>query len=71
VATRRSIEPQRFRDLMSGVVAIVTAACSAMIRGIWRDSAAGPRHAVILPAVSYEIYGKALLGRTDQMTPLI
>jgi hypothetical protein len=30
-----------------------------------------PRHAVTLPAVSYEVYGKALLGRDDQITPLI
>jgi hypothetical protein len=29
------------------------------------------RHAVTLPAVNYEVYGKALLGRDDQITPLI
>lgn len=41
------------------------------LQRIWRDSAVGARHAVTLPAVSYEVYGKALLGREDQMTPLI
>jgi hypothetical protein len=25
----------------------------------------------VLPAVSYEVYGKALLGREDHITPLV
>ena len=38
----------------------------------WRDSAVAARHAVVLPAVSYEVYGKALLGHDDdQITPLV
>jgi alkylation response protein AidB-like acyl-CoA dehydrogenase len=41
------------------------------LQRIWRDSATAARHAVILPAVSYEVYGKALLGVTDTITPLI
>jgi alkylation response protein AidB-like acyl-CoA dehydrogenase len=41
------------------------------LQRIWRDSAIGARHAVTSPAVSYEVYGKALLGRDDQITPLI
>ena len=41
------------------------------LQRIWRDSAVAARHAVILPAVNYEVYGKALLGRDDQITPLI
>ena len=41
------------------------------LQRIWRDSAVAARHAVALPAVSYEIYGKALLGRPDQPTVLI
>ncbi len=41
------------------------------LQRIWRDSSVGARHAVVIPAVSYEIYGKALLGRDDQITPLI
>jgi len=38
---------------------------------IWRDSGVAARHAVVLPIVGYEVYGKALLGRGDQITPLI
>ncbi|MCX0275202.1 acyl-CoA dehydrogenase family protein [Nocardia zapadnayensis] len=41
------------------------------LQRIWRDSATAARHAVILPAVSYEVYGKALLGVEDTITPLI
>jgi alkylation response protein AidB-like acyl-CoA dehydrogenase len=41
------------------------------LQRIWRDSAVAARHAVALPAVNYEIYGKALLGRPDQPTVLI
>jgi alkylation response protein AidB-like acyl-CoA dehydrogenase len=41
------------------------------LQRIWRDSAVAARHAVVLPAVNYEVYGKALLGREDQITPLI
>lgn len=41
------------------------------LQRLWRDSAVAARHAVTMPAVNYEIYGKALLGRDDQITPLI
>jgi alkylation response protein AidB-like acyl-CoA dehydrogenase len=41
------------------------------LQRIWRDSAVAARHAVTLPAVNLEVYGKALLGRTDQITLLI
>jgi alkylation response protein AidB-like acyl-CoA dehydrogenase len=41
------------------------------LQRIWRDSAVAARHAVILPVIGYEVYGKALLGRDDQITPLI
>jgi len=44
---------------------------SSPLQRIWRDSAVAARHAVTLPAVDYEVYGKALLGRADQITPLI
>ena len=29
------------------------------------------RHAVVLPVIGYEVYGKALLGREDHITPLV
>jgi alkylation response protein AidB-like acyl-CoA dehydrogenase len=41
------------------------------LQRIWRDSAVAARHAISLPMVNYEIYGKALLGRPDQPTVLI
>lgn len=35
------------------------------------SSAVAARHAVVSPMISYEVYGKALLGREDQITPLV
>lgn len=41
------------------------------LQRIWRDQETGSRHAVINPAISTELYGRALLGIEDQVTPLI
>lgn len=41
------------------------------LQRLWRDSAVAARHAVTMPTISYEVYGKALLGRDDQITPLV
>jgi alkylation response protein AidB-like acyl-CoA dehydrogenase len=41
------------------------------LQRIWRDSATAARHAVVSPQVGYEVYGKALLGVDDNITPLI
>lgn len=41
------------------------------LQRIWRDSATAARHALVVPSVGYEIYGKALLGRDDQPSPLV
>jgi alkylation response protein AidB-like acyl-CoA dehydrogenase len=41
------------------------------LQRIWRDSAVAARHAVVLPAVGYEVYGKALLGVDERITPLV
>lgn len=41
------------------------------LQRIWRDSNVGARHAVMLPAVNFEVYGKALLAVPDQITPLV
>jgi alkylation response protein AidB-like acyl-CoA dehydrogenase len=41
------------------------------LQRIWRDSSVAARHAVALPVVGYEVYGKALLERPDQITPLV
>jgi alkylation response protein AidB-like acyl-CoA dehydrogenase len=41
------------------------------LQRIWRDSSVAARHAIVLPAVNYEVFGKALLGRDDQITPFV
>lgn len=41
------------------------------LQRIWRDSATAARHAVVSPVVGYEVYGKALLGVEDAITPLV
>ncbi len=43
------------------------------LQRFWRDQAAVARHAFVLPNLGYELYGKALLGRTDgdDVTPLV
>jgi alkylation response protein AidB-like acyl-CoA dehydrogenase len=41
------------------------------LQRIWRDSSTAARHAVAAPLVGYEVYGKALLGVEDSITPLV
>lgn len=41
------------------------------LQRIWRDSATAARHAAVSPVVAYEIYGKALLGVDESITPLV
>ncbi len=43
------------------------------LQRLWRDQAVAARHAFVLPALGYELYGKALLGREDgdTVTPLV
>ncbi|MCC3767882.1 acyl-CoA dehydrogenase family protein [Streptomyces sp. UNOC14_S4] len=41
------------------------------LQRIWRDANAAGRHAVATPAVGLEIYGKALLGIEEQITPFL
>ena len=41
------------------------------LQRIWRDSATAARHAVVSPIVGYEVYGKALLGVEEKITPLV
>jgi len=44
---------------------------SSPLQRIWRDAAVASRHAVALPPIGYELYGKALLGVENTVTPLI
>ena len=41
------------------------------LQRIWRDAAVASRHAVVLPPLGYELFGKALLGVKNDFTPLI
>jgi 3-hydroxy-9,10-secoandrosta-1,3,5(10)-triene-9,17-dione monooxygenase len=41
------------------------------LQRIWRDANVAARHAVVSPAVGFEVYGKALLGVEDKITPLV
>jgi alkylation response protein AidB-like acyl-CoA dehydrogenase len=41
------------------------------LQRIWRDVNVAARHAVVSPSVSYEVYGKALLGVEEKITPLV
>ncbi|MEU8798582.1 acyl-CoA dehydrogenase family protein [Spirillospora sp. NPDC048819] len=41
------------------------------LQRIWRDVNVAARHAVISPAIGAEVYGKALLGVDDKITPLV
>jgi alkylation response protein AidB-like acyl-CoA dehydrogenase len=41
------------------------------LQRIWRDAAVASRHAVVLPPLGYELYGKTLLGVENTVTPLI
>ncbi|MFD1538858.1 acyl-CoA dehydrogenase family protein [Nonomuraea guangzhouensis] len=41
------------------------------LQRIWRDANVAARHAVAVPQIGFEVYGKALLGVDDQITPLI
>lgn len=41
------------------------------LQRIWRDSSIAARHEVILPQVSIETYGKALLGVGEHITPIV
>ena len=41
------------------------------LQRIWRDSEVASRHAVTSPAISAEVYGRAVLGLTDGVTALV
>ncbi|MFC9946658.1 acyl-CoA dehydrogenase family protein [Streptomyces pratensis] len=41
------------------------------LQRIWRDSAVSARHAILQPAMIKEMYGKALLGVEEHISPLV
>ncbi|MFD4829799.1 acyl-CoA dehydrogenase family protein [Streptomyces uncialis] len=58
-------------DLLLSVQGAGSFAEANPMQRIWRDQETGSRHAVINPAISTELYGRALLGIEQQVTPLI
>lgn len=58
-------------DLLLSVQGAGSFAEANPLQRIWRDQETGSRHAVINPAIATELYGRALLGIEEQVTPLI
>ncbi|OEJ93680.1 acyl-CoA dehydrogenase family protein [Streptomyces thermolilacinus] len=75
----------RARSDLSGAVGHITEAIGILLTAhgagsfadasplqrIWRDSGVGARHAILQPQVIKEMYGKALLGVEEQISPLV
>ncbi|MFD5722739.1 acyl-CoA dehydrogenase family protein [Streptomyces sp. NPDC127036] len=58
-------------DLLLSIQGAGSFAEANPLQRIWRDQETGSRHAVINPAIAGELYGRALLGIEEQVTPLI
>ena len=58
-------------DILMSAHGASSFADSNPLQRIWRDSAVAARQAAVSPTVSYEVYGKALLGVEDRITPLV
>jgi alkylation response protein AidB-like acyl-CoA dehydrogenase len=58
-------------DLLVSAHGASSFAESSPLQRIWRDSSVAGRHAVVLPDVNSELYGKALLGIEGNITPLV
>ena len=69
-ATRPTRCAQAIDRLVSAHGASSFADSSAMQR-IWRDANVAGRHAVVSPTVSYEVFGKGLLGVDNDVTVLV
>ncbi|MDX6743960.1 acyl-CoA dehydrogenase family protein [Actinocorallia sp. A-T 12471] len=58
-------------DILLSVQGAGSFAEANALQRIWRDQETSSRHAIVNPAVSTELYGRALLGVAEQITPLI
>jgi alkylation response protein AidB-like acyl-CoA dehydrogenase len=56
-------------DILLSAHGAAAFADASPLQRIWRDSAMAARHAFVLPQVGYEIYGRALLGLAEPITP--
>ncbi|MER6026256.1 acyl-CoA dehydrogenase family protein [Streptomyces sp. NPDC001851] len=58
-------------DLLLSIQGTRSFSDDSPLQRIWRDLGTGTRHAMVNPAIATEMYGRALLGIEDQITPLI
>ena len=66
-------QAQRAIEIILSAAGASSFAEASPLQRLWRDSSTAARHAVVLPEVNAEIYGKALLGVPHELniTPLI
>ena len=66
-------QARRAMEIILSAAGASSFADSSPLQRLWRDSSTAARHAVVLPEVNAEIYGKALLGvpYESNITPLI
>ena len=58
-------------DLLMSVQGAGAFAESSPLQRMWRDLNIATRHAIVNPLVAGEVYGRALLGVKEQVTPLV
>jgi alkylation response protein AidB-like acyl-CoA dehydrogenase len=68
MATRYVVEAM---DLLMSAHGTSSFAESNPLQQIWRDANIAYRHAMTLPAVNFEVYGKEMLGISPNITPLV
>lgn len=44
---------------------------SSALHRIWQDANVGARHALLNPIITYEVYGKAVLGVENDISPAV
>ncbi len=58
-------------DILLNVQGASSFAQSNPLQRIWRDLSTASRHAILSPEIAQEIYGRALLGVENTITPLV
>ncbi|MES2755982.1 MAG: acyl-CoA dehydrogenase family protein [Pseudomonadota bacterium] len=58
-------------DILVSAHGAGTFAEASPLQRMWRDANTAARHAIVMPAIGIEVYGKALLGVENTVTPLV
>lgn len=58
-------------DILLSAAGAGSFADSNPLQRIWRDSAVAARHGAVMPLIGFEVYGKALVGSDERITPLL